>query len=350
MSPENASTLTDFVLSKDRITSETYTSILDLLYRRKDLSRASQVFDVMKAKGRTYDDAYAVFAKILATRGELEKAKEILASREGLKGFSTQKTMINYLAAANLNDGVQLLEKVKSAGAKVAREEFSVIIGWALKHGDLQVAEKYYQEHKASYLKATFVAVHSEAEYESRLAKFNEAHEARHKALTEWAKKMREAHNSTQDAPTLEDVKKLTRKEVKKPQLAPLPPYPHRLTEEEFLAKFPVPFAPHLLRPLIDMEQAGQTIPQEWVERLSAGLKWKKVTKSVQGLAHKIYLKDKVRYEHLKNLLVKLGLPSEVLTHIPPARVKGKAPLPRKRAPAVTKWWKKGRTVFEKKD
>lgn len=358
VNPENASTLTETLLTSPHIKQEaisvpTFITFLDLWYRRKDVAKATEVFAAMKAQGKLTDEAYAIFAKTLATRGLLSDAKSIISERSSLslKGHSSWEVMVNYVAADNIHDGVAWLEDLRSrcSGNVLPGKTLCVIIGWALKHGEIDIAEKYFQELDSRFVKTRY---HGSADFTHQAMLHNDVQATRAKLMSEWSQSLRETNNSMAENIDRTDLKKLVQKPgARKPSIPNMPHLPTRLTKEEFKAKYPTPISPRLLRPLIDMEQDGKEIPAVWRDRLAKGLAHKEAVKGIKGLAHKIFLNNKERYNHLKNLLTKLGMQAEELTYIPPPRVKGTAPESRrKKTPVVTKWWKKDRTVFEQKE
>lgn len=319
------------------------------------MEKATEVFEAAKAHNKLTDYGYCAYVKTLATRGQLDRAKEIVAERRtlNLKGASAYIAMVNYLSANNLQEGVEFFEQVTRHKAHpMLTSLLSVVIGWALKHGDVELAEKYYQELAARHLKLYFHSMSTDSQYEEALLKFREIEEKRNTIMAEWTKALRQTNNNWKENINRADIQKLVQKgESKRPKLPKLPPMPTRLTKEEFLEQRPPALSSRMIRALIDIEQEGKELSTEWKSRLSRGLNTERNTKGIQGLAHKIFLNDKERYGHLKSLLTKVGLDAEKLTYVPPPRVKGEAPISkRKKTPAVNKWWKKDRTVFEQKE
>jgi hypothetical protein len=80
ISVETASELTDFVLKESALKPEdlrprTYEVLLEMWHKRKNIERATEVFEAMRANGKLTDYGYSVYCKCLATSGQLDKAK-----------------------------------------------------------------------------------------------------------------------------------------------------------------------------------------------------------------------------------------------------------------------------------
>lgn len=340
-SPENGAILTDLMLKHPKrngdLHEETYAHMLKFWYRRKSLERVLEVFEKAKEHNKATDLVYSLVVKTLATRGQLGKAKEVMEEREGkdMPGTETLAIMTNYIAAENIAEGVRHFERYKEKlGTRAPTVElYSTIIGWCLRHNDLESADKYLEERKQQYLKESYNVPATEADYDAMLKASMERKDERRRAMEDWEKRVAQA----EEAGELNRL--LSQGKLKKPQLPAELPAPVRWSKEEFVSKKPVTFTSHLIRPLLDLVEQGKEIPR--ARLIGKGLRQNKVYKQIYGIAQILDRGKSPRLQTLAELIKVLKLPkslSVVRYKQPP--LKDAPVFSKKKEIVIKKWWK----------
>lgn len=151
--------------------------------------------------------------------------------------------------------------------------------------------------------------------------------------MEDWERRVAEAEEAGQ-------LNKLfSQGKLKKPTLPVELPEPVRWSKDEFLAKKPVTFTSHLIRPLLDLVEQKKEIPRAKI--IGKGLRQNKVYKQIYGIAQILDRGKSKRLETLAELLKVLKLPKNLsIVRYRQGPLPKPVSTPKKKEVVIKKWWK----------